>query len=136
MTKMQVKYEGKLRTVAKHLDSNQTLFTDAPKDNQGEGQSFSPTDLLATSLGSCMLTIMGIRAKALGLALEGCQIDVEKIMQSAPRKVSELKLKVTLPANLSAENRRVMEEAALTCPVYLSLDPAMMKSVEFHYAAV
>ncbi len=136
MTKMQVKYEGKLRTIARHLDSGQTLFTDAPKDNQGEGQSFSPTDLLATSLGSCMLTIMGIRAKALGLALEGCSIDVEKIMQSAPRKVSELKLKVTLPVALSTEHRKVMEEAALTCPVFLSLDPAMKKTVEFHYGAV
>lgn len=136
MTKMQVKYEGKLRTVARHLDSGQTLFTDAPKDNQGEGQSFSPTDLLATSLGSCMLTIMGIRAKALGLALEGSQINVEKIMQSSPRKVSELKLTVKLPASLSPEHRPVLEEAALTCPVYLSLDPAMKKSVEFHYEAV
>ncbi len=136
MTKMQVKYEGKLRTIARHLDSGQTLFTDAPKDNQGEGQSFSPTDLLATSLGSCMLTIMGIRAKALGLALEGCEIEIEKIMQSAPRKVSEIKLKVNLPATLEAAHRSVMEEAALTCPVFLSLDPAMKKTVEFHYGAV
>lgn len=130
MTIMHVQYLGNLRTEAVHVDSGAKLLTDAPKDNQGEGKNFSPTDLMATSLGSCMLTIMGIKARALGLDIAGTRIEIEKIMQASPRKVAEIKATIQLAgATLSAEHLAQLEQAALTCPVFLSLDAAMKKTV-------
>ncbi|MFP5457669.1 MAG: OsmC family protein [Bacteriovoracia bacterium] len=135
MTKMHVTYRGSLRTEATHLDSGATLITDAPKDNQGEGQSFSPTDLLATSLASCMLTIMGIKARSLALSIDGTTCEVEKIMQAAPRKVAEIKVRVRLQGSpLTAEQQDQLTRAALACPVFLSLDPALTKTIEWERA--
>jgi putative redox protein len=132
MTIMHVEYQGKLRTRALHVDSGAQLLTDAPKDNNGEGQAFSPTDLLATSLASCMLTIMGIKARGLELDIAGTRCDVEKIMQPSPRKVAEIKVKVTWGGQaLSAEQKATLEQAALTCPVFLSLDPALKKTLSW-----
>lgn len=132
MTKMQVKYLGNLRTEAVHLDSGTKILTDAPKDNQGQGEAFSPTDLLASSLASCMLTIMGIRARTHQIKIEGTSCEVEKIMQSSPRKVAEIKVTVKLQGqSLSAEQLKMLEEAALTCPVFLSLDPAIKKTIHW-----
>lgn len=130
MTIMHVEYLGNLRTEALHVDSGAKLLTDAPKDNQGEGKNFSPTDLLATSLGSCMLTIMGIKARALGVDISGTKVEIEKIMQASPRKVAEIKALIHLPARpYSAEQVAQLEQAALTCPVFLSLDQTMKKTV-------
>lgn len=132
MTKMQVSYLGNLRTEAVHLDSGTKILTDAPKDNQGQGEAFSPTDLLASSLASCMLTIMGIRARTHQLKIEGTSCEVEKIMQASPRKVAEIKVTVKLRGQtLSAEQLKMLEEAALTCPVFLSLDSAIKKTIHW-----
>jgi len=132
MTMMHVSYPGKLRTEAQHLDSGAKLLTSAPKDNQGEGDGFSPTDLLATSLASCMLTIMGIKARALGVSLEGTHCEVEKIMQASPRKVAEIRVTFQWgPAQLSADQREQLKAAGMSCPVMLSLDPAIKKTVEW-----
>lgn len=132
MTKMHVTYRGSLRTEATHLDSGARLITDAPKDNQGEGQSFSPTDLLATSLASCMLTIMGIKARSLNLSIDGTSCEVEKIMQASPRKVAEIKVRVLLRGSpLTAEQQEQLTQAGLTCPVFLSLDPALKKTIQW-----
>ncbi len=132
MTIMHVEYQGNLRTQATHLDSGAKLITDAPKDNNGEGQAFSPTDLLATSLASCMLTIMGIKARTLNVDLKGVQVVVEKIMQASPRKVAEVKVTLKLAGlKLDPSQMTILQEAAMTCPVFLSLDPAMKKTVSW-----
>ena len=132
MTIMHVEYQGKLRTRALHVDSGAQLLTDAPKDNNGEGQAFSPTDLLATSLASCMLTIMGLKARDLALDIAGTRCEVEKIMQAGPRKVAEIKVRVTWGGEaLSLEQKATLEQAALTCPVFLSLDPALKKTLSW-----
>lgn len=132
MTKMQVSYLGNLRTEAVHLDSGTKILTDAPKDNQGQGEAFSPTDLLASSLASCMLTIMGIRARTHQLKIEGTSCEVEKIMQASPRKVAEIKVTVKLRGQtLTAEQLKMLEEAAWTCPVFLSLDPSIKKTIHW-----
>lgn len=132
MTIMHVEYQGRLRTRALHMDSGAELLTDAPKDNNGEGQAFSPTDLLATSLASCMLTIMGIKARGLELDIAGTRCEVEKIMQASPRKVAEIRVKVLWGGqSLTPEQKSVLEQAALTCPVFLSLDPALKKTLSW-----
>lgn len=130
MTKMSVNYPGLLRTEAQHMDSGAKLVTSAPKDNQGEGDGFSPTDLLATSLASCMLTIMGIKARTLGVKIEGTHCQVEKIMQASPRKVAEIKVTFEWgPHPLAADQIEQLKQAAMNCPVLLSLDPAIKKTV-------
>ena len=135
MTKMKTVYLGGLRTEAEHLQSGNKLITDAPLDNNGKGEFFSPTDLLATSLGSCMLTIMGISAPAYGYNLEGTVIETEKIMGTNPRRVVELKLDITFPKdnNYTDQQKRVIEAAAKSCPVYNSLHPDIKKSITFNY---
>lgn len=130
MSKMTVEYLGELRTEATHLASECTLVTDAPKDNHGRGEAFSPTDLLASSLASCMFTIMGIRARALGVDLTGLRCEVEKIMQASPRKVAEIRVRVQWSQLALTESQRAeLQQAALTCPVYLSLDPQLVKTI-------
>lgn len=132
MHQMKVTYQGGFRTEATHLDSKNTLITDAPKDNQGKGEAFSPTDLMCTSLTSCMLTIAAMKAKALGFDLQGVTVEVEKKMQAAPRKVSEIVLRFDwqgLDQKISKEHLELLKEAALNCPVALSLDPSVKKTV-------
>jgi uncharacterized OsmC-like protein len=107
-------YIGELRTEAIHLASGKTIITDAPIDNMGRGEAFSPTDLLAASLGSCMLTLMGISANAKGISLDGAKITVKKVMASTPRRVSEIVIEIEMPKNsFSEEHKRVLEYAAL-----------------------
>ena len=135
MTTMKTVYLGNLRTEAEHLQSGNKIITDAPLDNNGKGEAFSPTDLLATSLGSCMLTIMGISAPAYGYNLEGTVIETEKIMGTDPRRVVELKLNITFPKdnNYTDRQKRVIEASAKSCPVYNSLHPDIKKSITFNY---
>jgi putative redox protein len=131
MTTMHVDYSGELRTLARHNGSGATLVTDAPKDNQGRGENFSPTDLLATSLASCMLTIMGIKARALGVDLTGTACEVEKVMQASPRKVAEIKVRFRWAQSVPEEAKPALRLAGETCPVMLSLDPAVTKTLEW-----
>lgn len=134
----QIKYEGKLRTVATHLQSGTVIETDAPVDNQGKGERFSPTDLVATALGTCMLTIMGIKARDLSINLEGTKIDITKIMAANPRRIGEIKVVINFPENLHADEkqRTMLERAAMTCPVFESLHADLKKNVDFNWEKV
>lgn len=132
MVSMQLVYEGDLHCRAIHGPSGAELSTDAPVDNQGRGASFSPTDLVATALASCMLTIMGIQARTLGLNIEGTTAVVEKEMASAPiRRIQKLAVRIHVPQAISPENRIKLERAAHTCPVHQSLHPDVEKPIEF-----
>lgn len=129
----QVVYEGDLRTVAKHLQSGTVIETDAPVDNQGKGEKFSPTDLVATALASCMLTIIGIKTRDMGIDVTGTKIDITKIMASSPRRIGEIKVVINFPESLQADEkqRTILERAAMTCPVFESLHADIKKDVEF-----
>lgn len=133
MATSEVIYVGQLRTHAIHIQSGATLLTDAPKDNQGEGTHFSPTDLLATSLASCMLTIMGIAARTHALDLAEVKATVTKHMASNPRKVSKVEVKICVNGNLSVKDQMLLERSARTCPVALSLHPELVQEVQFTF---
>jgi uncharacterized OsmC-like protein len=134
MVKINIRYEGGLRCAATHGPSAQTLHTDAPVDNHGRGESFSPTDLVATALGSCMATIMGIVADRHGLDLHGMDIEVNKVMSvDAPRRIAKLETTIKVPLAPDHPQRVLLENAALTCPVHKSLHPEMEKPVNFQW---
>tara|TARA_B100001778_G_scaffold319750_1_gene309542 strand:- start:438 stop:839 length:402 start_codon:yes stop_codon:yes gene_type:complete len=128
-----VKYKGELSTEAEHLRSGKTIITDAPIDNQGKGEAFSPTDLVATALASCMLTIMGIVAERDGIKLEGTIAEVEKIMAKNPRRIGEIKIKIKFSQKLNRDEREKLERAAKTCPVSGSLNENLKETFEFIY---
>jgi len=130
----QVEYKGQLRTEAKHLRSGSVIVTDAPIDNQGKGQAFSPTDLVATALASCMITIMGIVAERDGIDIEGVTADVDKIMSKEPRRIGEIKIIITFKSILTTDQRGKLERAAKTCPVSGSLHEDLKETIEFSYA--
>lgn len=135
MVQVDIVYRGNLRCSATHADSGVTLLTDAPKDNNGEGASFSPTDLVATALGSCMLTIMGITARRLGVNLAGATAQVRKEMAPAPvRKIAQLEVAIRVPEPVSPEHRLQLERAAGSCPVHKSLHPDVQIPVRFDWA--
>jgi uncharacterized OsmC-like protein len=131
-------YEGDLRTVATHLQSGNSIETDAPTDNNGKGERFSPTDLVATALGSCMTTIMGMRAREMNLDIRGTKIDIEKIMKSDPRRIGGINLTIHLPAKLvtNEKQRKILEKAAHTCPVLYSIHPDIELNILFHWNLV
>lgn len=131
----QIIYEGNLRTVATHLQSGTTIETDAPTDNQGKGERFSPTDLVATALGNCMLTIMGIKARDMQLNLEGTTVDITKNMATEPRRIGEIKVVINFSESLKLDEKQriIIERAAMTCPVFESLHPDLKKDVEFKW---
>jgi putative redox protein len=128
-----VVYEGNLRTVCTHVRSGTVIETDAPPDNQGLGERFSPTDLVATALGSCMLTIMGIKARDMQVDLSGVKIEVEKIMKSDPRRIGGINLTFHIPETLelNAKQKTILENAARTCPVMYSIHPDIAVNVVF-----
>jgi putative redox protein len=126
-----VTYLGGLRTEAQHLASQETIITDAPKDNQGKGEAFSPTDLVATALASCMITIMGIKARDLGIDLTGTQAEITKIMGTEPRRISTLQIQLTFNSSFDSKTQTLLERAALTCPVAHSLHPDIRQEVLF-----
>ncbi len=130
-----VVYEGDLRTVATHLRSGTQIETDAPVDNQGKGERFSPSDLVATALGCCMMTIMGIKARDLDLDLTNVKITVDKIMKADPRRIGGVNLTFHFPEGFSATNkqRQVLENAAHTCPVIYSINPDIAVNVQFNW---
>lgn len=130
-----VKYKGELRTEATHLQSGNVILTDAPKDNHGKGEAFSPTDLVATALASCMISIMGILAKKEGMtSIEGATADVTKVMYAEPRHIGEIHINITFPKNTYTEKERKMyEHAAHTCPVAKSLHPDLKQVITFNW---
>ncbi|WP_298707330.1 OsmC family protein [uncultured Chitinophaga sp.] len=128
-------YNGELRTTATHLRSGSVIETDAPVDNNGKGERFSPTDLVASSLGSCMLTIMGIKARDKGWNIDGTKVSIEKIMGTEPRRITGVKVVFDMPASAGLDDtaRKILENAALTCPVAKSLHPDINQDVTFNW---
>ena len=132
MVKIDTVYEGHLRCKTLHCPSGSTLITDAPKDNHGKGESFSPTDLISSALGSCMMTIMGIVADKKGIDLIGAKAETKKEMsKELPRRIIALRTRLTLPLPPDHPDRKILEEAALHCPVHKSLDPSIYAAIEF-----
>ena len=134
MSHMQIQYKGHFRTEAVHLDSQNKIITDAPKDNQGNGEAFSPTDLLCTSLASCMLTIMAMKAKSLNLELGEVSIRLEKKMVSAPRKVGEIVLHFDwkgLDSRVTPAQLAELKAAGEGCPVFLTLAAEVKKTLHW-----
>ncbi len=128
-----VTYIGDLRTTSVHLQSGTEILSDAPKDNHGKGEAFSPTDLVANSLATCMISIMGIKSRDLNVDLTGSTVEVTKIMQAEPRKIA--KIITVLNMNLVADDKTktILERAAMTCPVMLSLHPDIEKEITFNW---
>ncbi len=127
-------YTGSLRTEAKHLQSGTKIITDAPTDNHGKGEAFSPTDLTATSLATCMLTTMGIAANTYNINMDGTKASVQKIMAANPRRISEIKVAIDFPKNNYIEKEKtILKNTALTCPVAVSLHPDIKQDVTFNF---
>jgi len=133
MVTITVTYENNLHCAAQHEPSGTKLATDAPKDNHGLGESFSPTDLVATALGSCLLTIMGIHARNLGIDINGATATVEKDMSAAPRRIAQLSVHVKIPQSYDIIIQDKLERAALACPVHKSLHPDINLPIIFHW---
>jgi uncharacterized OsmC-like protein len=133
MVEMRIDYKGDLRTVITHVPSGAVIETDAPKDNEGRGERFSPTDMLASSLGACSLTIMGIAAGKHGISIEGASVRVEKHMAASPRRVGRVVLEFRLPASLSEMERGLMERVIWECPVRMSIHPDIDVDSSFKY---
>ncbi len=128
-------YNGKLRTTITHLRSGNSAVTDAPIDNNGNGEAFSPTDLVATALASCMITVMGVKARDRGLDIDGTSAEVNKIMVSGPRRISRVEVTLTFPpGNFSDEEKKLLEKTAIACPVAMSLSEKIEQVVEFRWA--
>ena len=128
-----ITYLGDLRTSSVHLQSGTEILSDAPTDNHGKGEAFSPTDLVANALGSCMVSIMAIKSKDLGLDLLGSEVSVTKIMQAEPRKISKIILTLNMSIATNDKNKIILERAAMTCPVFLSLNPDIEKEISFDW---
>ncbi len=128
-----VTYTGNLRTRCEHLRSGNTFITDAPVDNNGLGEAFSPTDTVATGLASCMLTVMGIKAKGLNIDLTDSTAEVTKYMAEAPRRISKIEVKLSLTSGISEKNRKILEHTANSCPVHQSLHPDIEKVISFKW---
>ena len=125
-------YQGKLRTQANHVKSGEVFITDAPVDNNGKGEAFSPTDLLATSLAACAITIMGIAANTHGIEIDGTRADIVKHMASDPRRVSGVDITFYMPErSYDKKEKAILQNAALTCPVAKSLHPDILQNLTF-----
>ena len=133
METVKTTYIGSLRTEATHVQSSTTITTDAPTDNNGKGEFFSSTDLLATSLGSCMLTIMGLSAKTHGFNIDGTTAKTTKIMGTNPRRIVEIVIELTFPNNYSEKEKKILSLCASECPVANSLHPDLKQTVTFNY---
>ena len=134
MTEINIAYEGQLHCKATHGPTGKTLQTDAPKDNMGKGECFSPTDLVATALGTCVATVMGIYAQKNGVDLSGMQVKVNKEMtKELPRRIAELVVEVNCETPLPEQHRLGLEKAAHTCPVHNSLHPSITVPLTFHW---
>ena len=128
-----VTYLGELRTQCEHLRSGNKFITDAPLDNNGRGEAFSPTDTVATALASCMLTVMGIKARSMGLELKGGYADVTKHMAANPRRISGIDIQLFLPAAIRKEDQELLERVGNTCPVMQSIHPDIETAIQYHW---
>lgn len=128
-----VTYLGDLRTSSIHLQSGSEIISDAPVDNNGKGEAFSPTDTVANALASCMFTVMGIKARSMEVDFSGSTAEVTKIMQAEPRMISEIQVVFHMDIEADAKTRTILERTALTCPVYLSLNPDIKKVITFNW---
>ena len=128
-----VNYLGDLRTSAIHIASDKNIITDAPIDNQGKGEAFSPTDTVATALASCLLTIMGIKARDLNIDIKNSTAVVSKVMASNPRRISEIQIKVNFTKSYDQRIKKILEKAALACPVSNSLHPDLKQNILFNW---
>ena len=131
MATINIQYQGDLHCSAAHEPSGATIQTDAPKDNQGRGAAFSPTDLVAAALGSCMMTIMGIYARRLDVDLNGARCEVTKHMSTAPRRIGKLEVIFQMPGGIDQDVRTKLEKGALACPVHHSLHPEIEVDLQF-----
>lgn len=128
-----VTYLGDLRTSSVHLESGTEILSDAPKDNHGKGEAFSPTDTVANALGSCMVSIMAIKSKDLNVDLTGSTVEITKIMQAEPRRIAKIIAILNLSVAADDKTKTILERAAMTCPVFLSLHPDIEKEVAFNW---
>jgi uncharacterized OsmC-like protein len=128
-----ITYLGDLRTTSTHLQSGTEILSDAPTDNHGKGEAFSPTDLVANALGSCMVSIMAIKSKDLNLDIIGSTASVTKIMQAEPRKIAKIIIVIDMSIPATEKNKIILERAAMTCPVFLSLNPDIEKEISFNW---
>jgi len=128
-----VTYLGDLRTSSIHLQSGSEIISDAPLDNNGKGEAFSPTDTVANALASCMLTVMGIKARDMGVSLTGSVAEVTKSIQAEPRRISGIKVVFTMKSDADDKAKTILERTALTCPVHQSLHPDIVKDVTFNW---
>ncbi len=127
-------YNGALRTTCTHLQSGQAIITDAPTDNNGRGEAFSPTDLVATALATCMITVMGIKANANNWNIDGAELEVTKIMASDPRRISEVHVNLKMPkGDFDEKTQKILENTARTCPVAMSLHPDIKQLISFNW---
>jgi len=133
MNTFEVKYDGNLRTTAIHLDSGSMINTDAPKDNQGLGKKFSPTDMLCSSLASCILTIMAIAVEKNGIDIKNTIATVKKTMASKPRRISKIDIDLVFPRDYDSKIKTILERAAKNCPVHHSLSKKIEKNISFKY---
>ena len=132
--KIESSYLGELSVSSTHLASNTEIITDAPVDNNGKGESFSPTDLVATALGTCMITVMGIYAEKNGILMPNVYSRTNKVMSSTPRKISKLKIEIIFGDNqLSEVEKKSLKDVALNCPVAKSLHPDLKQEIEFNF---
>ena len=128
-----VTYNGELRTTCVHLASGNEFITDAPVDNNGLGRAFSPTDTVATGLASCMITVMGIKARDLGVELKGAEVEVTKHMASDPRRIAKIEVVFHLPSSISQKNRTILQRIGDTCPIHYSLNPDIEKVITYNW---
>ena len=133
MSTSKVVYKGDIRTESTHLQSETIILTDGPTDNHGKGEAFSSTDMVANSLATCMFSIMGIKANAMNLDIEGSTADVTKIMQAEPRMISEIVVVLNMQGVNDEKSRIILERSAMTCPVFLSLHPDIKKTIRFNW---
>jgi putative redox protein len=129
-----VTYESNLRTTCLHLQSGSVFETDAPTDNKGKGERFSPTDLIATGLGACLITTMGIKAESMNIQLDGAKVEVTNVMVSDPRRIGKIIVHATMPAlNLDEKTIEILERVGRTCPVERSLHPDVELDIQFKW---
>ena len=135
MHQIEIAYKNNLRTQCNHLQSGHEISTDAPVENHGNGEAFSPTDLVVTALGSCLLTIMGIAAKTHGINIDQSIARVTKIMSKNPRRIGKIIVDIDIPYELSTKEKRLLNQAAKACPVHYSLHPDIEKEINIRFTA-
>lgn len=133
MSTSKVKYLGNLRTENEHLKSGNKYITDAPLDNQGKGEAFSPTDTVATGLANCMITVMGIKARDMNVNMDGATATVTKTMAADPRRISKIEITLEMPAGIDERSKKILENTGRTCPVMQSLHPDIEKLIVFNW---